>query len=136
QAYLKASNADNGDWFGWSVAVAGDTVVVGAVGEDSSSTGVDSTPNESASGAGAAYVFARSGVIWSQQAYLKASNADYGDRFGSSVAASGDTIVLGARLEDSSTTVVDSTPNNSADDAGAAYVFTIRSQALFSDSFE
>ncbi|MCF6263069.1 MAG: FG-GAP repeat protein [Xanthomonadales bacterium] len=125
QAYLKASNADNGDWFGWSVAVSGDTVVVGAVGEDSSSAGVDSMPDESASSAGAAYVFSRSGVIWSQQAYLKASNADYGDMFGSSVAASGDTIVLGARLEDSSTTAVDSTPNNSADDAGAAYVFIL-----------
>ena len=37
--------------------------------------GVDSMPNESASGSGAAYVFVRSGTTWSQQAYLKASNS-------------------------------------------------------------
>lgn len=125
QAYLKAFNTGVDDSFGGSVAVSGDTVVVGSFGEDSSSTGVDSTPDELASFAGAAYVFTRSGVIWSQQVYLKASNAGYGDGFGSSVAASGDTIVVGARQENSSTTGVDSTPNNSADDAGAAYVFIL-----------
>ena len=45
---------------GVSVAVSGDTLVVGAIDEDSSTTGVNSTPNESAFGAGAAYVFVRS----------------------------------------------------------------------------
>ena len=72
QAYLKACNTGAGDHFGYSVAVSGDTVVVGAPDEDSSTTGVNSTPNESASDAGAAYVFVRSGTTWSQQAYLKA----------------------------------------------------------------
>ena len=63
QAYLKASNngGPSEDNFGNSVAVSGDTVVVGANQEDSSTTGVNSTPNESASGSGAAYVFVRSG---------------------------------------------------------------------------
>ena len=47
--------------------------------EDSSTTGVNSTPNESATDAGAAYVFVRSGTTWSQQAYLKASNTGAND---------------------------------------------------------
>ena len=63
---------------------------------------------------GAAYVFVRSGTTWSQQAYLKASNTEAGDQFGYSVAVSGDTVVVGAPDEDSSTTGVNSTPNESA----------------------
>ncbi len=124
QAYLKASNTRAFDYFGTSVAVSGDTVVVGANGESSSTTGVDSTPNESTYDAGAAYVFTRDGTTWSQQAYLKASNTGADDRFGNSVAVSGDTVVVGAAREDSSTTGVNSTPNNNASDSGAAYVFT------------
>ena len=57
QAYLKASNTGVNDSFGWSVAVSGATVVVGAESEDSSTTGVNSTPNEIAPYSGAAYVF-------------------------------------------------------------------------------
>ncbi|MCX6840566.1 MAG: cadherin domain-containing protein, partial [Verrucomicrobia bacterium] len=126
QAYLKPSavgTTQAGDYFGWSVAVSGDTVVVGAYNEDSSTTGVNSTPNESASNAGAVYVFVRSGATWSQQAYLKASQVTTGDQFGYSVAVSGDTLVVGANLEDSSTTGINSTPNESASAAGAVYVF-------------
>jgi hypothetical protein len=125
QAYLKASNTGAGDGFGWSAAVSGDTVVIGSPLEDSSTTGVNSGSNESATDAGAAYVFVRSGTTWSQQAYLKASNTGAGDDFGISVAVSGDTVVVGAELEDSSTTGVNSTPNESATDAGAAYVFSL-----------
>ncbi|MGL5018768.1 MAG: FG-GAP repeat protein, partial [Luteolibacter sp.] len=126
QAYLKAGNnsAPSSDFFGISVAVSGDTVVVGASNEDSSTTGVNSTPNESASESGAAYVFTRSGTTWSQQAYLKASSTGVADQFGFSVAVSGDTVVVGANSEDSSTTGVNSTPNEGATDSGAAYVFT------------
>ena len=83
QAYVKASNAGADDWFGYSVAMSGDTVVVGARSEGSDSTGVNGDQdNESASGSGAAYVFVRSGRTWSQQAYLKASNTRTGDHFG------------------------------------------------------
>jgi trimeric autotransporter adhesin len=124
QAYLKASNTGASDLFGISVAVSGDTVVVGASGEDSSTTGVDSTPNENATDSGAAYVFARSGTTWSQQAYLKASNTGPDDRFGRSVAVSGDTVVVGADGEGIYTTWMNSTPNESASYSGAAYVFT------------
>ena len=127
QAYLKASNTDGDDEFGRSVAISNDTVVVGALGEDSNATGVNGDQaSNSAFNAGAAYVFARNGITWSQQAYLKASNPDVTDDFGASVAVSGDTVVAGAPEEDSNATGVngDQTDNNALD-AGAAYVFTL-----------
>jgi hypothetical protein len=128
QAYVKASNTGAGDFFGVSVALSadGDTLAVGAVHEDSGTTGVNSTPNEVASNSGAVYVFSRSGGAWTQQAYVKASNAGVGDLFGISVAlsADGNTLAVGAYFEDSGTTGVNSTPNEAAEDAGAVYVFS------------
>jgi hypothetical protein len=120
QAYLKASNADANDQFGSSVAIDGDTIVVGAPGEASSASG--SEADDSAPAAGAAYVFTRSGGVWTQEAYLKASNAEADDQFGCSVAIDGDTIVVGAYQEDSSASGGET--DNNASDAGAAYVFT------------
>jgi FG-GAP repeat/Divergent InlB B-repeat domain len=125
QAYVKASNTGLDDNFGTSVAVSGDTVVVGAPYEDSSTTGVNSVPNEAASNSGAAYVFVRSSGVWSQQAYLKASNTGVDDRFGLSVAISGDTIIVGASNEASNAVGINGNQaDNSADGSGAAYVFT------------
>jgi drug/metabolite transporter superfamily protein YnfA len=120
QAYLKASNTDNTDKFGFSVAISGDTIVIGASEEYSDGSSED---NNDASFAGAAYVFVRSGNTWVQQAYLKAFNADQGDRFGNSVAISGDTIIVGAHQEDSDATGVDGADNDYAEKAGAAYIF-------------
>jgi hypothetical protein len=77
--------------------------------------------NNDASSAGAAYVFTRSNGIWSQQAFLKASNAEAGDWFGSSVALDGDTVVVGAPDEGSTATGGQS--NNDAIWAGAVYVW-------------
>jgi trimeric autotransporter adhesin len=125
QAYLKASNTGPDDTFGTSLAISGNTVVIGSPGEDSSATGVNGNQQDnSGSGSGAAYVFVRAGTNWTQQAYLKASNTGVNDGFGVSVAISGDTIVVGARGEDSSATGVNGNQNdNSATDSGAAYVF-------------
>ena len=120
---MKASEVTANDQFGRSVAVSGDTVVVGATGEDGSAMGVDGTVNELAAAAGAAYVFVRSGTNWSQQAYLKASEVTANDQFGRSVAVSGDTVVVGATGEDGSAMGVNGTVNELADAAGAAYVF-------------
>src|SRR5262249_34991828 len=75
QAYLKASNTGAEDNFGWSAAISGGTVVIGALG------------------AGAAYVFVRNGTNWSQQAYLKAANSG-ANAFGAGVDISGDTVVV------------------------------------------
>ncbi|MBN1537194.1 MAG: FG-GAP repeat protein, partial [Anaerolineales bacterium] len=126
QAYLKASNTGANDTFGESVAISGDTVVVGARNEDSSATGVDGDQTDnSASNAGAAYVFVRSNGDWSQQAYLKASNTEADDRFGERVSISGDTVVVGAYFEDSSATGVNGDQtDSSASNAGAVYLFT------------
>jgi len=126
QAYLKASNTDFSDYFGWSVAISGETLVVGARGEDSNATGVDGDQaNNLASYAGAAYVFTRTDGVWSQQAYLKASNTGAEDRFGESLSISGDRLVIGAYWEDSNATGVDGDgADNSAEGSGAAYVFT------------
>ena len=126
QAYLKASNAETGDFFGFSLALSGDTLVVGAPAEDSNATGVGGTQiDNSAIESGAVYVFTRTGVIWTQQAYLKASNAETGDFFGSSLALSGDTLVVGTGQEGSNATGVGGNQaDNSAAGSGAAYVFT------------
>jgi hypothetical protein len=126
QAYIKGSNTEAGDLFGTSVTLSGDTLAVGARGEDSSATGEngDETDN-SADGSGAVYVFVRDGTSWSQQAYIKASNTGSDDLFGQSVALSGDTLAVGADGERSSATGVngDQAANN-AIRAGAVYVFT------------
>ncbi|MBK8467291.1 MAG: VCBS repeat-containing protein [Chloracidobacterium sp.] len=130
QAYLKPAavgTTQAGDEFGWSVAVSGDTVVVGAWQEDSSTTGVNSSPDESSLSSGASYIFTRSAGVWTQEAYLKPAavgTTQANDIFGDSVAVSGDTVIVGATFENSSTTGVNSTPNESSGNAGAAYVFT------------
>jgi hypothetical protein len=85
QAYLKASNAETGDNFGFSLALSdgGSTLVVGAPFEDSDAMGIDGDEgNPDALNSGAVYVFTRSNAIWSQQAYVKASNTQAGDNFG------------------------------------------------------
>jgi hypothetical protein len=126
QAYLKASNTEAEDFFGISVAVSGDTVIIGASGESSNATGVNGNQADNSTiSSGAAYVFVRSGSTWTQQAYLKASNTEAGDSFGSSVAVSGDTAVIVAGGEDSNATGVGGNQtDNSAGTSGAAYVFT------------
>jgi FG-GAP repeat len=125
QAYLKASNTGAGDRFGISVAVSGETLVVGSWTEGSSATGVNGNQSDnSAGGAGAAYVFVREGTNWTQQAYLKPSNTGAGDSFGRVVAISGNTIAAGAYQEDSNATGVGGNQtDNSFGDSGAVYVF-------------
>ncbi|HEX3760051.1 MAG TPA: FG-GAP repeat protein, partial [Kofleriaceae bacterium] len=117
QAYLKAMTVGAGDQFGRVVSLSGDSVAVAAPGEDSATT--DPADN-AASGAGAVYVFTRRGATWSQEAYLKASNPEKDDAFGSSISLSGDTVAVGAPGEDSAGDPAD----NSAVQAGAVYVFT------------
>jgi len=100
---LTSSDASTADYFGFSVAVCGDTAVVGAYQDDHAGG-----PN-----AGSAYVFTRNGTVWTQQARLSAADAAVGDEFGNSVAVSGDTAVVGARIDD----------HAGGNEAGSAYVF-------------
>lgn len=136
QSTLQPSHNEPRDSFGSSVAIAGDTVVVGAPGEGSSATGIDGDESDnSADNSGAAYVFVRAGDTWTQQAYLKASNNEAawyrgpgggwgGDRFGSSVAVAADRIVIGAIEEESDATGINGDQyNNNAYGSGAGYVF-------------
>jgi cysteine-rich repeat protein len=117
QAYLKASRIGAEKHFGESIALSADgsTLAVGA--------GFDLFVPQ----AGAVYVFMRTGVTWSEQAYLKSSNIESGDTFGRSVALSSDgaTLAVGAIHEDSAATGVGGNQSdNSAVNSGAAYVFT------------
>ena len=105
QAYSKANNTGVDDRFGTSIALDGDTLAVGA-GRDA---GI-------AIGSGAVYVFTRDASdVWSQQAYIKASNPDTRDFFSGNwmggsrngVALDGDTLAVGAIEEGSSATGID-----------------------------
>ncbi|MBK8430338.1 MAG: FG-GAP repeat protein [Chloroflexi bacterium] len=80
QAYIKANNSEAGDQFGTSVAIFGETLIVGAPYEDSAPG--DIIPSNSLTNAGAAYVFVREAGVWSQQAMLKAANAEANDILG------------------------------------------------------
>ncbi|HEY3698579.1 MAG TPA: histidine kinase [Spongiibacteraceae bacterium] len=129
QAYVKASNTGASDNFGAALALntAGDTLAIGAPYEASSATGIDGAQsNNSATAAGAAYVFTRSGTMWNQQAYVKASNTATNDDFGSALALSsdGNSLVIGAIGESSSATGLNGNQaDNSKDGVGAAYLF-------------
>ncbi|WP_374029937.1 FG-GAP repeat protein [Bdellovibrio bacteriovorus] len=112
------------DYFGCRVAISGDTVVVGAYQHDYDAAGATNV-----AGAGAAFVFTRSGTVWSQQQKLVASgtnNRMTSDFFGINLAISGDMIVVGAYPHN-----WDENGANSLDNAGAVYVFA-RSGAVWS----
>ena len=98
QAKLISTDIQQDDWFGYSVAIDGDTIVASAMGED---TGATNT--------GAAYIFTRSGTTWTQQAKIQASDRSTSAYFGSSAAIDGDTVIVGAFGKNAET--------------GAAYIF-------------
>jgi len=100
-AVLSASDAATLDAFGSSVAIQGDTIVIGAVGDD-----------DNGGASGSAYVFQEMGGVWSQVAKLTANDGAANESFGNSVDIDGDTIVVGAYAED-----------GAAMNRGAAYVF-------------
>ena len=99
---LYADDGDSFDYFGASVAVDGDTAIVGADWADAGAVN-----------SGAAYVFKRSGTTWTVEQKLTADDAEANDRLGTAVALDGDTAVVGADGDD-----------DTEDDSGSAYVFT------------
>ena len=129
QAYIKASNTNAGDRFGYKISLSsdGNTLAVGAQRESSNATGINGNEaDNSAVAAGAAYVYTRTGSTWTQQAYIKASNTDTNDLFGTSLSLSGDgnTLAVSSLSEASNATGVNGDEsNNSAVQAGAAYVY-------------
>jgi hypothetical protein len=129
QAFIKASSPQLQDWFAVNLAVSGDgnTLLVGAPMEDSGARGINGDQqSNSATESGAAYLFTRSGTSWTQQAYVKAENADEFDEFGTSVAVSGDgrRLIVGARMEGGGEAGINGSQNdNSMPEAGAVYLF-------------
>jgi hypothetical protein len=139
QAYIKAASPGESANFGSSVALSadGNTLAVAAYYESSAAKGINTNQDDrSIPEAGAVYIFVRSGTTWSQQAYIKASNTGNaavgdayaeGDQFGYSISLSddGNTLAVGAIGEDSNATGVNGNQDdNSANQAGAVYVFT------------
>jgi hypothetical protein len=104
QQRLVASDRGSGDYFGYSVSISGDTLVVGSYGDD---IGVNYDQ-------GSAYVYMRSGSAWSQQRKLMASDGASGDNFGFSVSVFGDTVAVGSNYDDVGL-------NN---DQGSSYLYT------------
>jgi FG-GAP repeat protein len=129
QAFVKSSNSDAGDQFGWSVALSddGNLMVVGAPTEQSNARGVNGNQaDNSSANAGAGYVFTRSGATWTQQAYLKGAQTDPGDLFGFAVDVSGDgaTLAISAYDEDGGVAGVNGNEaDNTRGGSGCAYIF-------------
>lgn len=130
QAYIKASNSDSGDQFGRNISCSsdGNTLAVGVFNEDSNAVGINGNQTDnSETGSGAVYIFTRTGNVWTQQAYIKASNTDLADGFGNAVSLSnsGNTLGVGAINENSNAVGVDGDQNNNtATNSGAVYIFT------------
>lgn len=116
---------DTGDEYGFAIAADGDTVVVGAHLEDSSSAGIDGAQNnDAAPDSGAVYVYRRQNGAWAEEAYIKASNTDAFDEFGRTVALENNVLVVGAPYEDSNGVGVDGDQTSDGlEAAGAVYVF-------------
>jgi hypothetical protein len=112
QRLIAAGGGSFFDNVGFSVAVSGDTLVLGAPGDQ-----IDANSSQ-----GSAYVFVRSGTTWTQQERLAAADGAANDRLGSSVAISGDTVVAGSASDDIGA--------NSSQ--GSAYVF-VRSGATWTE---
>ena len=89
QQKLQALDASQGDFFGFSVALSGETALIGSLLADGTTINT-----------GAAYVFLRSGVTWTQQHKLTAPDGGNNDSFGVSVALSGETALVGANDDD------------------------------------
>jgi hypothetical protein len=101
QQKLTASDGAARDWFGWSVSISGDKIIVGAYGDD-----------DKGAKSGSAYIFRWDGTSWSQQQKLTASDGAAEDYFGYSVSISGDLAIVGAEGDD-----------DEGSDSGSAYIF-------------
>jgi hypothetical protein len=104
-----------GDYAGWSVAIDGDTAVVGAPGDDRDPQG---QPNATTANRGAAYVFRRTAGGWVEEARFQPAEVQAGHEFGGRVAVSGDTVLVSAFYYDLPTQFFGAVPQ-----AGAVWVY-------------
>jgi len=130
EAYIKASNTGREDWFGSRLDLSddGNPLAASAQLEDSAATGIDGDQaDDSAQESGAVYLFTREAGVWQQRAYVKGSNTEAYDEFGSSVSLSrdGHLLAIGARGEDSSAVGIDGDQlDNAMGESGAVYLFS------------
>jgi hypothetical protein len=145
QAFIKATNPRPYNSYGVKLALSGDgnSLAVTAYLEDSGGQGVRGPEllpflalpfledwrerKDEAEESGAVYFYTRTGTTWTPRAYIKGSNTQAGDEFGSAVALSRDgrIMAVGAHNEDSAAKGLSGNQaDNSADDSGAAYIFT------------
>lgn len=132
-AYLKATNTGGGDWFGYEVAVDGDTIIVGSYWEDGGGRGVNSGlgNDDSVESSGAAYVYRFTGGLWRDIAYLKPPNTHTGQWFGSYVDVAGSLIAIGAYGDDASGRGMGSDPQMLLSDAaGAVFLYRLTSDSV------
>jgi len=133
EAFIKASNMDSVDAFGSSLALSGNLLAVGAPLEDSNGVGAHAATggnqsDDSLTSSGAVYVYRYDSGAWVHEAYIKATNTEFADRFGTSLALSGDTLAIGAPQEDSSEvgahpSAEGNQADNNANASGAVYVY-------------
>ncbi len=132
RTYVKSSNSDAGDFFGYSVSLNddGSLLAVGAIGEKSRSLGINgSRDDNSVDGAGAAYMFEQDGGVWTENAYIKANYSDPagGQNFGFSTAISGDSTALAVAANRDSTDLVgingNPTGSGVAEASGAVFLY-------------
>ncbi|WP_325893079.1 hypothetical protein [Grimontia sp. NTOU-MAR1] len=138
--YIKASNPGTYDRFSnVSLSADGKTLAVGASGEDSQAKGINSDQQNDSWGfdSGAVYVFRFDNNKWTQEAYIKGSNSGYKDRFGESLSlsADGNTLVVGARYQDSTSTGINQPETCCTNDSGAAYVFRFKNDEWTEQAF-
>lgn len=129
KAYLKANNTDTYDNFGRSVALSndGNHAIVGSFGEDGSIGCINGVNNNSFADSGAAYSYTVVSGNWTFAfKYKTPITLDGNDLFGSCVSVNnnGTSYAISAGNEDGSANTINGTPNNSATDAGAVFVYT------------
>jgi FG-GAP repeat len=103
QAKLLPVDGSSDTRFGWSVSISGDTAVIGSIDDD-----------DNGNSSGSAYVFTRSGSVWTEQAKLLPSDGEASEQFGNSVSISDDIVAIGARWD-----------NDNGNSAGSAYIFEV-----------
>ena len=144
--YIKASNVNEGDFFGSTVSLSdsGNRVAVGAPDESNNATGISTTFPTTSGGksfSGAVYVYRLDGSEWVEEAYIKASNAKAYDRFGvsTSISNEGDVLAIGAWGEPSAVSGPQTSPRPDAAtnryQSGAAYVYRHNSAAWAEEAF-
>lgn len=110
--------------FGSSIGLYKNTLIVGSVRQSSDATGINGNQAGTGKlGSGAAYVFARNGNSWTEEAFIKASNADAGDGFGNMVSIFEDNIAISAFKERSFATGINGDQYSFGFNEGAVYVF-------------